>query len=184
MNTKLIAIFITLVMAGCASSPYTYHVEPTPLVAGQSKYVLGDVQVHLVEGHGAPTGDSPYVNENELTKEFTEALKKYMKIENVLADSAASSDGTLNVEVNFTRTFHISGNALAKPEISHSVKVNKDDQTLVSMSQSPYKTKYAYLEDVAVNVEITAGNWDEEDEPRDVDLVSKLIIEDVSKMGE
>ncbi len=183
MKTKVMAIFIALVMTGCASSPYTYHVEPTPLVAGQSKYMLGDVHVSLIEGHGAPTDNAPYATEEMLTKEFTEALNKYMKELDILAETAAVSDGTVNVDVDFTRTFHISGSALAKPQISHTVIINKAEQPLVSVKQGPYQTKYAYLEDMAVNLEITAGNWDVEDEPRDVDLVSKLISEDISEIG-
>lgn len=177
------AIFIALGMAGCASSPYTYHVEPTPLVAGQSKYMLGDVHVNLIEGHGAPTGDAPYATKEVLTKEFIEALTKHMKELNVLADTENASDGTVNVDVDFTRTFHVSGDALAKPQISHTIVINKTEQPLVSVTQGPYQTKYGYLDDMAVNLEITAGNWDQEDEPRDVDLVSKLISEDISEIG-
>ncbi len=183
MKTKLIAMTLALGMAGCASSSYTYHVEPTPLVAGQSKYLLGDVNVSLIEGHGAPTASSLYMDEKTLTKEFSDALKKHMKEQNVLASSAESADGSINVDINFTRTFHISGNALAKPQIGHSITVKKDNQLLASVTKAPYKTKYAYFEELAVNTEIAVGSWDEEDEPKDVDLVSKLIINDVAKMG-
>lgn len=183
MKTKLMAIFIVLGMLGCAASPYTYHVEPTPLVAGQSKYLLGDINVNLVEGHGAPTGDTPYASEEVLIKGFTEALTKHMKELGILANSENTADGIANIDIDFTRTFHVMGNALAKPRISHSIIIIGATQPLASVKKGPYQTKYSSFKDIAVNLEISTGNWNEEDEPRDVDLISKLISKDISKMG-
>jgi hypothetical protein len=46
-----------------------------------------------------------------------------------------------------------------------------------------YTTKYAYFEEVAVSVELLAMQWDAEDEPKDVKMISELLIDDISRLG-
>lgn len=185
MKTKLMAIFIALGMSGCSSSPYTYHVEPTPLVAGQSKYVLGNVDVNLtITGWPRPKDESLFATEQTLTQEFLDSLKKHLKEKGIEAASSDQADAIINISVDFARGYHpVADNALVKPSVKHRVTIERNGQTLVTTSNGPYQTKYAYFGDMLVNQEISFGTWDYEDEPRDVDLVSKLIIEDISKMG-
>jgi len=185
MKTKIMAIFIALGMAGCASSPYTYHVEPTPLVAGQSKYSLGDVDVNLsITGWPRPKDESLFATEQELNQEFLSSLKKHLENKGIKAVSSDQADAKINISIDFSRGYHpIADNALIKPKIRHSITIVKDGQKLVTTSNGPYETKYAYFKDIAVNHEITFGTWDYEDEPRDIDLISELIVEDISNIG-
>lgn len=185
MKTQLLAMAVALGLSGCASSPYTYHVEPTPLVAGQSKYVLGNVDVKLTEHfpREAPV-DNPYINEDELTHEFVKALQKHMAEQNILASSVDSADGEININVDFQRNHSIYSGALAKPAISHTIEIVKDSAKLATTaSRGQYTTKYAYFQDTLVNAEISVGTWDEEDEPKDVDLISDLIVQEVAEVG-
>lgn len=80
-------------------------------------------------------------------------------------------------------TFNSGGKALNKPQVSHSVVISENETKLASFTSSKYTTKYAYFEDAAVNIEIAAFLWDSEDEPRDIELISKLIVEDLANIG-
>ena len=73
-----------------------------------------------------------------------------------------------------------------KPIISHSYKVydKNSDTVLVSDAQNRYTTKYGYLEEVVVSTKILAMQWDAENEPKDVEMIANLLIEDISRLGE
>ncbi|WED29210.1 hypothetical protein L3V77_17410 [Vibrio sp. DW001] len=183
MKNSIMAILLAVGLVGCASSPYTYKVDPTPLVAGQSKYALGEIEVNLTEiGSATYEGESPYATQTELTQEFVDSLKNHLQEKGIKATSPDTADAKINVTIVFKRTFTITG-GLGKPSISHSINLKKDDTILATSSRRPYQTKYAYFKDAAVNLEIIAGNWDEEDEPKDVDLVSSLIVDEIMEVG-
>lgn len=80
-------------------------------------------------------------------------------------------------------TFNSGGEALNKPQVSHSLAISQNEAKLASFASKKYTTKYAYFEDAAVNIEIAAFLWDSEDEPRDIELISKLIVEDLANIG-
>ncbi len=185
MKKRLSLLVGVLWLAGCAgSSYYTYYVQPTPLVAEKSTYVLGDVDVHLTLGEGAIAGDRSFASEQELQQEFAEYLEHYLKQSGYQAQDPKTADAVINVKIGFKRTFNIGGHALNKPEVSHAVVLTKNGTKLVSFSQGPYHTQYSYFDDMAVNLEIASFNWDAEDEPRDVDLISQLLIDQIVKTGQ
>ncbi len=185
MKYKLSLLVGALWLAGCAgSTPYTYYVQPTPLVAEQSTYALGKVTVHLSLGDGAIEGDRTFASEQELQQEFNQYLQHYLKQSGYLAKNVASADAVIDVDIGFKRTFNMGGHSLNKPEVTHNVVLSKDGTKLASFQNGPYLTKYAYLEDLSVDLEIASFNWDAEDEPRDVDLVSKLLVDEIVQIGE
>ena len=81
-------ITVTLVLAGCSSSPYRYHVEPTPLKKGQTMYYVNDVSVNLTwnqvmlgkteSGRNTKPGDNRFVNEEVLTQQFRQFLTNHL----------------------------------------------------------------------------------------------------------
>ncbi|TBW44117.1 hypothetical protein EZI54_23850 [Marinobacter halodurans] len=89
MKSKTILFSMLLVLSGCASSPYTYYVKPTPIEKGVTKYKLESVHVNLREGHGAIDGDTTFSSQEELTQEFTGALEKALDA-NHLAEGRGS----------------------------------------------------------------------------------------------
>ncbi len=185
MKHKLSWLVGALWLTGCAgSSPYTYYVQPTPLVAEQSTFALGKVAVHLSLGDGAIKGDRTFASEQELQQEFNQYLHHYLKQSGYLAENADHADAVIDIDINFKRTFNMGGHSLNKPEVSHSVVLSKNGTKLASFKNGPYLTKYSYLEDMAVDLEIASFNWDAEDEPRDVDLVSQLLVEDILQVGD
>ncbi|MCY7295196.1 hypothetical protein [Alteromonas sp. a30] len=178
----VIAITLAVLLSACASSPYTYHVEPTPILKQKTPYKVSQVSVNLTLGHGAIEGDTTFANKTELESQFRNYLEASLKEKGLLA--AENTEGlSVSFSIDFKRRFHLGGGALGKPEVSHSVVIQDGDKALASFGKRNYTTKYAYLEDLAVNLEIAAFSWDQEDEPRDIELISKLIVEELINAG-
>jgi hypothetical protein len=181
---KIYTLFIALLLTGCGStSPFTYHVKPTPLKGNETNYVLGKVNVNLSLGHGAIPGDKSFATSSQLKKQFTSFLQKHLKDKGVLASSKSGAGAVVNVTVDYTRTFNHGGKSLNKPRVSHSIEIIRDESKLASLRQNNYTTKYGYLKDAAVNLEIATFNRDAEDEPEDIELIAELIAEDIANAG-
>lgn len=179
-------LFMSLALSfliGCSSSPYNYYVDPTPIASGQAKYKISDVKVSLTLGHGAIEGDTSFASEETLTKQFSDALQKSIESQGLSATSSSDNAFDVVVQIDYTRIFNYGGKALNKPEVSHSVIVEKDRKKLAGFGRSNYTTKYAYLKDVAVMAEISAFKWGADDELEDVNLIAELIVEDLAKLG-
>lgn len=180
---KSIAVLVlAMLMSACASSPYTYHVEPTPIKKQKTAYKISEVKVNLTLGHGAILGDDSFVDGIELQRQFTEYLESSLNEKGIHAqDEKDYLEVTFNID--FTRVFNVGGKALNKPEVTHFVTVSSNGKNLASFSQGPYTTKYSLYEDIAVNLKIAAFLWGKEDEPKDVKFISQLIIDDLANLG-
>ncbi|KKC99495.1 hypothetical protein [Photobacterium halotolerans] len=183
MSNKFLAVSLAVTLGGCASSPYQYYEETTSIQKGITKYHLNDVNLQLTLGHGGIPGDTSFASESQLKDEFYVALLDEMKKKNLLASDTDKDAVQANISVRYQRNFNYGGKALNKPIVSHEVSVQRDNKPLASFQASGYTTKYAYFEDAAVSLEIATFQWDAEDEPRDIQMVSKLIIEDLSELG-
>lgn len=184
MLKKLACLSFFLLLVSCSSSPYTYHNKSIPIQKGITKYALKEVTVNLALGHGAIENDTTFASQQELKQQFTDALEKYLKEKNIFDASGNTNSIGVAINVDYLRKFNYGGKALNKPEVSHSVIVSKGDMKLASFRRSTYTTKYGYLKDAAVNLEIAAFKWGADDELKDVDLISKLIIDDLSGLGQ
>ena len=184
MSRPLTLILIAVLFAGCASSPYTYHVTPTPLKSGETKYRLEDVNVNLTLGHGANPGDTTFASQETLNRQFTEALRKHLEAQDILADSANRDAYSVTIDIDYMRTFNYGGNSLNRPVISHSIEVHRDGQLYSSFATKAYAPKYSGLKQVAVDFQIASFNRGAEDEIEDVDLVSQLIARDLAELGD
>ena len=186
MKIKNIVMLVMLVMlvifTGC-SSKYTYHIEPTPLRKGETLYRLGNVNVNLSLGYGGIENDSRFANAQELTDSFKEDINMYLEKENLLATDDTHADAIVDLNIFYTRRFNYGGNCLNKPLISYKASIRNKEGVLASYMIDEFTTKYAYFDDLAVNLEIATYNWDAEDEPRDIDVVSKIIVQDIAGLG-
>lgn len=184
MKNRIFFLSALLFLSGCAGSPYTYYVKPTPIEKGVTKYNLESVQVNLRKGPGAIAGDKSFSSQDELTQQFTDALKKALEEKHLVAGGSGTGSADVEVNIDYERHFNIGGRALNKPVVSHSVLVERGGQRLARVEVSDYTTSYGYLGDAAVNMEIAAFSWDAEDELRDVDLIAKEIVEDIAALGD
>ncbi|NRB65598.1 MAG: hypothetical protein HRU40_21700 [Saprospiraceae bacterium] len=181
---KTLPFIFALTLAGCASSPYVYHVEPTQLQSNQTQYNISSVVVNLELGHGAILGDESFATQEQLKKQFETSLIAQMKEKGIYAAKVGNKGFSVDLNINYKRNFNYGGKALNKPHISHSVFVlDGTQQKLASFSQGNYTTDYGTFGDVAVNIEIAAFSWDAEDELRDIELISKIIVEELADLG-
>ena len=180
-NTLLLAL--ALVLVGCSSSPYVYHVKPTQLQSNETKYAINSVVVNLELGHGAIPGDETFATQEQLVEQFTASLTTHMKDKGIYVTEKDNSQFLVDFEIDFVRTFNYGGKALNKPKISHRVSVSDNTQSLASFSRNDYTTSYGTFGDTAVSLEILASSWDEEDEPQDVDRISEYLIKDLAELG-
>ncbi|WP_115717669.1 hypothetical protein [Gallaecimonas mangrovi] len=175
-------LYGALLLAGCASSsPYTYYVYPLPFAGDQARYHLDPVAVRLKLGSGAIKGDSTFANQAELQQEFTAALKRYLKQDNLLATAADTQAADIKIDIAYKRNYSFGGHSLVKPDVSHQVLIEKAGKKLADIHRSHYTTKYGAFKDAAVDFEIAAFSWDEKDEPKDVDLIAKNIVGQIAK---
>lgn len=170
-------LFVVL-LAGCASSPYTYHVTPTPIKQGETRYALAEVDVDLTLGHGAKEGDTQFVDQATLTQQFVDAFTESLAEKGILADSD-EADAELKITVQYQRNFNYGGNALNNPEISHSVQVLREGESLASFGRSRYTLKRS----MAANIKISAFKWKADEELQDVKRVAGMIVDDIYKLG-
>ncbi len=184
MSSKDILVLIAFTLAvGCAGSPYTDHAKQIPWEKGKSKYYLGSLEVHLTLGHGAIPGDTSYSTEEQLEEQFKKAITAALTNKGIFTSDPSTADASLDIRLDYTRTFNYGGKALNKPKISHDVDIMKDGEKLVTISKGSYTTKYSYFEEIAVNVKIAAFNWGAEDELKDIDLISENIANDLFNVG-
>lgn len=182
-------IMLAFLFEGCGGkSQSIYIVNPTPLKKEASKYYVKDLKVNLTEQGFLPENilgvnkeNKSFLDEQHLREEFAQFLNDRLREKGILGDQ---NDFGLSVVIDYHRVFHIGGNALMKPIVSHRYKIYDKDSTLLAQDGlNRYTTKYAYFEEVAVSVELLAMQWDAEDEPRDVEMVSRLLIDDISRVG-
>ncbi|KJY83089.1 hypothetical protein TW81_08735 [Vibrio galatheae] len=179
---RTIVIALAVFLAACASSPYQYYVKPTPIKKQQTVYKVDEINVNLTLGHGAIPGDNSFAGKSELQKQFKKYLESSLLEKGLLAQNEQDALD-VSVTVDYKRNFNHGGKALNKPEVSHSVTIHNEKEKLAGFSKAGYTTKYAYFDEIAVNLEISTFNWDQEDEPRDIELISKQIVDDIVNAG-
>ncbi|WP_232471995.1 hypothetical protein [Vibrio gazogenes] len=127
MLRNLLICIGMLFLFGCSSGPgYKYYVDPVPITKGVTKYKLGTVKVNLTLGNGAIEGDTTFASEEVLNQEFFDDIQKYMQEQGILAASENQESPTVDITIDYKRTFNIGGKALRKPEISHHVVVSQN----------------------------------------------------------
>lgn len=179
LSVLLFAIIVSF--TGCSSSTYVYNVKPTPIKQGVSKYSIRNIDLKLVEGEGKNVENKTYISESELKNSFKAFIDKALLEKSMLADAASLQ---LDIDINYTRVYNYGGNTLNKPEFVYTVKVYNADNVLLATATIPKSTTfYGRFKDMAVNLEIATFQWDAEDEPQDVELISKTLVRELSEIG-
>lgn len=185
MKKIIISLLSTLVaigLTGCGGSMYNYKVEPTPIKQETAKYQLKDFNLVLKHGHGRNMDNKTFKNQEELSKSFVEFINQELEKQSLKGDSNTFQ---FSVNMDYTRKYNYGGNALNKPEFIYTVSVyDNSDKLLADYTIPKSTTKYASFKDVAVNLEIVAYEWDAEDEPLDIQLISKVLVEELSELGD
>lgn len=159
---------------------YHYDVNPTPLKKGEAKYVLHNVNLALDHGHGSNLENKTFANEEELKKSFEVFITQALKEKDLFAENGFK----LDIDLNYTRTYNYGGNALNKPQFFYTVKVlDANNKPLASFSIPKSTTKYSYVKDIAVNMQIGLYNWKAENEPQDIELISKTLVKELNELG-
>ena len=68
-------------------------------------------------------------------------------------------------------------------QLSLLLKSKINNQLLVTYGWAKHTTKYAYFDDTLVNAKIALYQWMAEDEPKDIKLISELIVRDLKEIG-
>ena len=174
-------IIAALGITGCGSSIYNYNVTPTPLEQGTSKYTINDISLNLTHGHGYNINNKTFKTEEQLKYSFKKFLNDELENQALLGDENSFK---LNIDINYMRKYNYGGNALNKPEFDYTVSVyNSNEKLLATYSIPRSTTKYGYFKDISVNLEIGLFQWNAEDEPQDIKLISKTLIKELSELG-
>ena len=179
--TIILATLMALIFTGCGGSMYHYDVNPTPLKKGQTKYVLNTVNLTLAHGHGRNLQNNTFANEEELKKSFEVFITQALKEKDLFAENGYK----LDIDMNYTRTYNYGGNALNKPQFFYVVKVLDTNNKLIASFSIPRSTtKYSYAKDIAVNMQIGFFKWKAEEEPQDIELISKTLVKELYELGD
>ncbi len=174
-------LIIITIFSGC-SGGVKYAVQPTPLKQKSSQYYLKDLKVTLHKSGFENQENKTFYNQAKLQAEFKDDLQKDLKTKNM--DSSQGFGLVINLD--YTRIYLFGGNALAKPNFSYSVDVySNDGNTLLAHYSIPESTtKYAYLEDAVVSTKVMLFQWDAEDEPKDIALITDVLTREISALGD
>jgi hypothetical protein len=164
-------------LAGCGSNVY-YKVKPTPLEQGKSTYVIGKFELYLEEPNKDITNFT-YLTQEQLAESFKEKITNQLKEQGIYGD-----EYIINIDMGYARIFNIGGNKLNKPRFRYSIQIlNKNNELLASYSIPLSTIQYSYFKELAVLTEISTFNRDTEDEPEDIELISKTIVAEIKKVG-
>lgn len=182
LYTKILLLILTLIITGCGSSMYHYHVKPTPIKKGKSMYTIRNFELTLDHGSSHNLENKTFKTESELEESFKLMILKELSSRSILGDENSLQ---LDISIYFLRRYSFGGNALIKPHFDYTVKIYDSQGTLLLDYEIPRSiTKYSYFKDIAVNAQITTFTWDAEDEPQDVELISKGFVKRLSELGE
>ena len=170
MKVILAAISIML-LAGCSSK---FQYEDGKPVAGPDGYrfSVGDVEMNLTSKK-QPDG---YATEKELERIFRTELKNHLQEKGIYSDEGLS----VNVVVDYERRFSY-GDSLAKPHFSYDVDIYSEGRKVASRGIGKVTTSFGYFSDAAVNAQVATGAWDNEDEPRDISMMAKSVVNDLEE---
>ncbi len=186
---SLLLIVIVIGLTGCGGTAYyDYNVEPTPIKQGTAKYTLKDIKLTLSHGHGRNLENKTFKNEDELRKSFKMFINQELEKQSLKASSdnlELSDNFKLSVNINYTRVYNWGGNALNKPEFNYTVNVyDTSDKLLASFgTRAKSTTTYGTFGSFVVDTEIILFQRDAEDEPKDIELISKTLVKELSKLG-
>lgn len=183
-NMKTVITWMMLMISGLlvgCSSNLKYLTTPTPLKKESSQYYVKDLKVNLQHGHGRNLENKTFSSEQELQSSFV----KYINDSLIAKKIYAKNGYGLSVVIDYTRTYNTGGNALNKPKFFYTIGVYDDaTNTLLANYGIPESTtKYSYFEDIGVNLKIATFQWGAEDELRDIELISKTLVKEVSEFG-
>jgi hypothetical protein len=176
MYLKVLFLSFFVLLAGCAG-----QMKKIPASAEISAFHLKEVTVNLIFNGNEIPGDTTFASQEEFAKNFEDDLVKYLKEKNIYSASSREDVAELYITLDYTRNYTHNGKALIQPYVSHNVKVYSGDSELLSFGVSNYTTKYDYFTQFAVVTQRLAYEWDQEDEPKEIDLISKTIINDLKE---
>lgn len=182
MKNLLVFVLSSIFLVGCSSAVVKVD-SSSPLKKGLTQYSIDKPIVNLTLGQGAIEGDTTFADQGKLESQFAAALSKHFSELKQLAASPDVAEASVAVTVDYQRNFNWGGKSLNKPHYSYTVLIKNEGQVLAQYSVKGQTTRYGGLEDAAVNMQISAFTWDAEDEPKDIDLISKLIATEVSAIG-
>jgi len=61
--------------------------------------------------------------------------------------------------------------------------LDTNNKPLASFSIPKSTTKYSYVKDIAVNMQIGLYNWKAENEPQDIELISQTLVKELNELG-
>ncbi|MDR1285814.1 MAG: hypothetical protein LBJ88_06410 [Campylobacteraceae bacterium] len=172
-----LACLMLLFFTGCGSK-VTYTIKPTPLEHGKSTYVINELNLHLIE-QGKDITNLTYLTQEQLAESFKHNIASQLKEQGIYGN-----EYIVNIDIFYNRVFNIGGNKLNKPKFKYDIRIlNKNNELLASYTIPLSTTKYSYFKEIAVNTEISTFNRDVEDEPEDVELISKTIAKEIKEIG-
>ncbi|CAA6813107.1 MAG: Unknown protein [uncultured Campylobacterales bacterium] len=180
MSLFVVAIFVLLGISGCGSM-YNYTVDPTPIKKDSAKYVLKKFDLNLQHGHGQNINNKTFKSEADLRKSFIEFVNLELKEQGLLG---AKNSFKVAIDMDYTRNYNYGGNALNKPEFFYTVSVySVQNKLLANFSIPKSTTTYGTFKDLAISTEIAIFKWDAEDEPKDIAMIAKTLVRELSKLG-
>lgn len=179
ISLSILFIAVVISMSGC--SKYNYYVEPTPIVQGKSKYIVQNVSLNLTNNGNKNNENKTFKNEKELQKSFKKFIINELEKKSMLGSEDSYK---VDIRINYKRIYTYGGNALAKPEFDYTVKVyNMSNDLLADFTIPKSTTNFGMLKEAAITIEMALMQWDAEDEPQDIEVVSKVLVRDLSELG-
>ena len=172
-----VLVFLVFGFSGCSSNSH-YIVKPTPLKSGKSLYVIESLELELHEDNKNPENNN-YLNQEELRQSFLDFMTEHLKQENIYGD-----EYKLNIKMQYDRMFYFGGNSVVTPQFIYSLEIfDKDNNLLVAYSIPKSTIKRSFVYELAYNTQKLVGQWDHEDEPKDVEFMAKTIVKEIKELG-
>jgi hypothetical protein len=179
----LVIIGLAFLLNGCGGSKYNYTVTPTPLKAKKTTYKLRTFNFTYAEGRYATPNNKEYMSEKQLKEYFKTKIIEHLKKNNIYSQKENNSF-YIDINLEYIRNYYWGGVSLMKPHFKHTVKIFNSSNQEVAISTISYsEPKYAYFKEGIVSAQILAGLRRQGGEIEDINLITKLLVNDLAEAG-
>lgn len=183
----LLSIMSIIFLGGCGSShgPFNYNINPTPIVKGETKYVVKNVSVKLEQKYQV----SGYPSEKELGVLFKEKLEAKLKSKNLLATENQDNNIPMDIDLQISYKRVFMGEAFGKTKavarmiISFDLNIKNGDQLVASYSRNNITTNYGLIGNLGTIFKQISCSTKPKDEEKDINTFVNSFADEIEDLG-
>ncbi|MFV0481030.1 MAG: hypothetical protein ACK5LP_03500 [Campylobacteraceae bacterium] len=169
------AVLVAFFVVGCSGKD---SMADMPLKKFSSTYTLNNFDFKFKES-GRDAKNLKYMNENDVKNSFLKDINEHLKLEKI-----SGNEFLVDLDLNYERRFAFNGNSIVSPLYSFTLKIYDNNKKLITTKKIDTTSPvYVNMEAFSVKTQIGTNQWDEKDEPTDIENISQRIARELANLG-